>query len=56
MVSDETLLNDTDWKITFTLHIDSAGKPLFDVISHNNKPIAFFSRSLRKSQRNYTIN
>ena len=39
MVSADTLLNDTDWKITFTVHTNASDKQFGDVISHNNKPI-----------------
>ena len=54
MVSAETLLSYSDWKMTFTVHTDSSDKKLGSVISHNNKPIAFFSRRLSKPQNNYT--
>ena len=54
MVSDENLLNYPDWKTPFTVHTDASDKNVDDVISQNNKPIAFFSIILSKSQRNYT--
>ena len=54
MVSAKTLLHYPDWKIPFTVHIDASDKQLVTVISQNNKPIAVFSRILRKPQRNYT--
>ena len=36
------LLSDPDWKIPFTVHTDASDKHLGDVISQNNKLIAFF--------------
>ena len=54
MVSAETLLSYPNWKLPFTVHTDDYDKQLGDVISHNNKPIAFLSRKLSKPQRNYT--
>ena len=56
MVSSETLLTYTDWKIPFTVHTDVSDKKLDAVISQNNKPTYFFSRILSKPQRNYTTN
>ena len=54
MVSAETLLSYPDWKIPFTVHTYASYKQLGAVVSHNNKPIAFFSRRLIKTQRKYT--
>ena len=54
MVSDETLLSYTYCKLPFTVHTDASDKQLGAVISHNNKPISFFSRIFSKPQRNYT--
>ena len=48
MVSVETLLGYTYWKLPFTVHTDVYDKHLGDDISQNNKPIAFFSRKLGK--------
>ena len=56
MVSSETLLIYPDWKIPFTVHTDVSDKQLNAVIIQNNKPVAFFSRTLRNPQRNYTTN
>ena len=56
MVSADTLLSYPDWKLTFTVHTDASDKQLGAVISQNNKPISFFSRELRRPQRNYTAN
>ena len=53
MVSAETLWSYPYWKITFTVHTDAYDKKLDDVISQNNKPIAFLSRILRNPQHNY---
>ena len=54
MVSAKTLLIHLDWKIPFTVHNDDSDKQLGAVISHNNKPIAFFLRRSSKPQCNYT--
>ena len=54
MVSADTLLSYPDWKLPFTVHTYASDKQLDAVISHNNKPIAFFSRKLSKPHRNYT--
>ena len=56
MVSSEMLLSDTDWIMPFIFHTDASDKQLGAVISHNNKPIAFFSIRLSKPQGNYTTN
>ena len=55
MISDDTLLSYPDWTIPFTVHTDDSDKQLGAVISHNNKPIAFFSIIFSKPQCNYTI-
>ena len=54
MVSDKTLLSYPDWKLPFKVHTDASDKQLGAFISQNNKPIAFFSKKLRKPQCNYT--
>ena len=56
MVSAETMLIYPYWKLPFTVHTDASDKHLGDVISKNNKPIAFLSRKLSKPQSNYTTN
>ena len=53
MLSAETLLSYTYWDISFTLHTDDSDKQLGAFISHNNKPIALFSRRLYKPQHKY---
>ena len=53
MVFAETLLSYPDWKLPFTVHTDASDKKLGAVISHKNKPTAFFSRILSNPQRNY---
>ena len=52
MVSVDTLLSYLDWKIPSTVHTYDSDKQLGTVISHNNKPIAFFSKRLINPQRN----
>ena len=54
MVSDETLLRYSDWKIPFTVYTGASYKQLGAVISQNNKTIAFLSRRLINTQLNYT--
>ena len=54
MMSEEVFLTYPDWSIPFDVHTDASDKQLGAVISQNGKPIAFFSRRLSKSQRNYT--
>ena len=56
MVSVETLLSYSSWKLPFTVHNDASDKQLGYVISNNNKPIAFFSIRLINPNRNYTTN
>ena len=51
MVSAETLLSYSDWKIPFTVQTDASDKQLGDVISQKNKTIDFFSIILIKPQR-----
>ena len=54
MVSAETLISYSYWKLTFTVHTNDYDKQLGAVISQNNKPIALLSRKLSKPQCNYT--
>lgn len=54
MISDEVFLTYPDWSIPFDVHTDASDKQLGAVVSQKGKPIAFFSRRLSKSQRNYT--
>ena len=56
MVSSDALLNYLDWKIPFTAYTDASDKQLGAFISHNNKPIAVFSRILIKPHPYYTTN
>ena len=54
MISEEVFLTYPDWSKPFDIHTDASDKQLGAVISQDGKPIAFFSRRLSKSQRNYT--
>ena len=54
MVSGENLLIYLYCKIPFILHTNASDKNLGDPISHNFKPIAFFSRRLIKPHHNNT--
>ena len=53
MVSSYTLLSYPYWTIPFMLQTYDSHKQLGDVISQNDKPIAFFSRRISKPQFNY---
>ena len=52
MISEEILLNYSDWSKPFVVHTDSSDKQLGAVISQDDKPIVFFSQRLSKLQRN----
>ena len=52
IVSMETLLSYSYWKIPFTVHTDAYDKQIGSAISQNNKPIVFFVRKLSQPQRN----
>ena len=54
MVCQETLLNYPDWGKPFDIHTDASDYQLGAVISQEKKPIAFFSRKLNTTQKNYT--
>ena len=55
MVSAEIMISYPYWKLPFTVHTDASDKLVGSGISHNNKPIALFSRRLSKPQRNYNV-
>ena len=55
VVAKETLLVYPDFNKTFEIHTDASDYQLGAVISQNNEPIAFFSRKLTKSQRNFVV-
>ena len=44
-----------DFNSTFHAHADASDKQLGGVIMQENKPLAFHSRKLNKSQRNCTV-
>ena len=54
MVSKSTMLTYPDWSKPFDIHTDASDYQLGAVISQGGKPIAFFSRKLNSSQKNYT--
>ena len=53
MVYSGTMLSYPDWKLPFTVHTDASDNQFCSVISHNKKPLAFFSIMLSKPHRNY---
>ena len=53
MFSADNLFSYPYWEIPFMLHTNAYDKQFGTVIIHNNKPIAFFSIIIRKSQHNY---
>ena len=54
MVYADTLLNDEDCTVPFTGQNDAFDKQLCAVISHNNKPISFFSIIIINMKFKYT--
>ena len=54
-VSQDTLLTYTDFNRCFDIHTDARDYQLREVISHNCKPIVFYSRKLKGLQTWYTV-
>ena len=54
LIAKETLLAYPDFNKKFTIHTDASDFQLGAVITQENKPLAFYSRKLTSSQRNYT--
>ena len=54
MITKETLLTFPDFNKEFHIYTDASDFQLGAVIMQDNKPLAFYSRKLNKSQRNYT--
>ena len=55
IIAAETLLAYPDYKKPFDIHTDASDYQLGGVISQNRKPIAFYSRKLTQTQKNYTV-
>ncbi len=55
VISKEVLLSYPDFNKPFDIHTDASDLQLGAVISQNNKPIAFYSRKLNSTQKNYTV-
>ena len=53
-LSKEVLLTYPDFSKPFDIHTDASDTQLGAVISQNNMPVAFYSRKLTNTQRNYT--
>ena len=51
----EVLLSYLDFNLPFEIYTDASDNQLGLVITQKERPIAFFSRKLTKSQRNYTV-
>ena len=54
MLSKQTLLTYPNFNKPFDIHTDASDTQLGAVISQENKPIAFYSRTLNNAQVNYT--
>ena len=54
-MAQETLLAHLDFNGTFHAHADASDKQLGGAIVQENKPLAFYSRKLNKSQQNCAI-
>lgn len=54
IIAKDTLLAYPDFNKKFTIHTDASDFQLGAVITQEGKPLAFYSRKLTKSQRNYT--
>ena len=55
VLAQEVMLSYPDFSQPFDIHIDASDLQLGAIISQNNKPIAFFSRTLNPMQQRYTI-
>ena len=55
IIAKATMLAFTNFSKPFDLHTDSSDYQLESVLSHYDKPIAFFSRKLNAAQLNYTV-
>ena len=54
-LSKQTLLTYPDFNKPFDIHTDASDTQLGAVISQENRPIAYFSRTLNSAQKNYTV-
>ena len=55
LIAKETLLSFPDFNKTFHIHTDASKLQLGACISQEGKPLAFYSRKLKKEQCNYTV-
>ena len=54
IISKETLLNFPDFNKEFHIYPDASDYQLSAVIMQDNKPLAFYSRKINQTQKNYT--
>lgn len=54
LISKQTLLSHPDWNQPFKLNVDASNVAVGAVLSQNNGPIAYYSRTLSNSERNYS--
>ena len=54
-ISKDVLLTHPNFSKKFTIHTDASDRQLGSVISQDGKPIAFYSRKLSNTQRNYSV-
>ena len=54
-ISNDVLLTHPDFTKKFTIHTDASDTQLGSIISQDGKPIAFYSRKLSSTQRNYSV-
>ena len=55
LISQSTMLIFPDFNKVFEVHTDASDYQLGSVISQDKKPIAFYSKKLTATQRNYTV-
>jgi hypothetical protein len=54
-IAKETFLAYPDFSAPFEMYTDASSMQLGAVITQDNRPIAFFSRNLSKTQQKYSV-